>query len=45
MKFIDIEDAAVSLGPGFSLSKYTGRKKKKSMLDCKRLIKKVQEMT
>lgn len=37
MKFIETEDASISLGPGLSVSKYTGRKEKfSSALDCKR---------
>lgn len=36
MKFVETEDAGISLGPGPDVSNYTGREKKySSMIDCK----------
>lgn len=37
MKFTGTEDGNISLGPGLSVSEYTGRKENhSSVLDCKR---------
>lgn len=39
MKFVETEDAGVSLGPGLGVSKHTGRKEKySSLLDCKGVL-------
>lgn len=35
MKFVETEYAGISLGPGLGVSKYSGREKKYSVLDCK----------
>lgn len=36
MKFVETEDAGISLWPGLDVSKYTGRKEKySSVFDCK----------